>query len=702
LLLPLSALAQNGGTPTENTEEPVIRAGTEEVMLDVVVRDKHGRRVTDLQPGDLEIFDNGVRRIVQSFQLVEVGQGSAGAASPARQAPAEKPKELNPLDQVRLVTLIFNRLDLNGRHLAHTAAAALVKNEFPENVYMSVFVLGDRLQALQPFTNDRALLRTAVDHATSGSDTEFVSDSSRIEEQMKRMLGPPTAGGSVGEQVQAADNAAGAMARLMLNMLQTAERSELAQLGRSSIWGLMSSVEGQTNLPGRKSILLFSSGFGVPQGMEESWRTLISTANRFNVTFYAIDARGLDTSRANEQAVAQLNDAASASRASAMTGAGTVTPAMANSVDTAMNAGKNGGQDTLADLAQSTGGFLISNSNDFREGLRKVSEDIESYYEVTYNPQIASYDGSYRKIEVRSPRAGLRIQSRAGYFALPVSAASGPILAPYEVPLMQALHAGPLPHPFDFESAGMHFRGAHGESACSLVLDIPLANVTLRQAAAQGAFVGDVAYVAIIKNLKGDVVEKFRGDVPLAATAAQVPALKNSHFIFARSLALAAGQYTLEAAAVDRTDSRIGARKSAFLVPESQPEIEMSSVALVRGIRDKSETTPPDDPFEMGGKVITPSLSPVSRADRRELRFYMVIYPDKNIRKKPELVMKFSRDGVEVGGGSPALPEPDSSGRIQYVVAASPDKMEPGNYEVRFLVMQGAETDWETVTFTLN
>jgi hypothetical protein len=80
----------------------------------------------------------------------------------------------------------------------------------------------------------------------------------------------------------------------------------------------------------------------------------------------------------------------------------------------------------------------------------------------------------------------------------------------------------------------------------------------------------------------------------------------------------------------------------------------------------------------------------------------MVIYPDKNIRKKPELVMKFSRDGVEVGGGSPALPEPDSSGRIQYVVAASPDKMEPGNYEVRFLVMQGAETDWETVTFTLN
>ena len=181
------------------------------------------------------------------------------------------------------------------------------------------------------------------------------------------------------------------LARMILNMLQLTQRSELAQPGRSAVWGLMSAVEGQTDLPGRKSILLFSSGFGVPQGMEEPWKMLISTANRFNVTFYSIDARGLDTAGANDEAVAGLKDASSASRASAMTGAGTVTPAMANGIDTAINAGKSNGQDTLADLAQSTGGFLIANSNDFREGLRKVSEDIESYYEVTYNPQTTAH-----------------------------------------------------------------------------------------------------------------------------------------------------------------------------------------------------------------------------------------------------------------------------------------------------------------------
>jgi VWFA-related protein len=677
----------------QSVDEPLIKARTDEVMLDVVVRDRHGRRVSDLKAEDLEVFDNGVQRKVRSFRLVQ-----------GQQTPAEKSKPLDPLQQIRLVTLIFNRLDLNARQLARTAATDLLKNEFPQNVYMSVFALGDNLQALQPFTKDRALLRKAVDHATSGTYAEFTSDSRRIEEQMKRMLGPATANESIGEQVQGADDAAGAMARMMLNMLQPVQRSELAQVGRSAIWGLMSAVEGQTKLPGRKSILLFSSGFGVPQGMEEPWKTLLSTANRFHVTFYSIDARGLGTAAANDDAVAGLKDAASASRSSAMTGAGTVTPAMANGMDTAMNAGKNSGEDTLADLAQSTGGFLIANSNDFREGLRKVSEDIESYYELTYNPQILSYDGSYRKIEVRSTRAGLRIQSRAGYFALPVSAGNDAILAPYEIPLMGALSASPLPHSFDFQSAGLHFRGAHGESSGSVVVDIPLGNVTLRQSNAQSSYQGDLAYVAMVKDGNGEVVEKFRGDVPLAATAAQVPALKNSHFIFTRNVDLPPGRYTLEAAVIDRTGNRVSARKSGFLVPAPQTRLEISSVALVRSLRDQSESTP-DDPFQMGGKVITPTLGPVTKRDAPELRFYLVIYVDKKSGDKPELVMKFSRDGVAVGGGSLVLPEPDAGGRIQYVAAAAFDKfgkMEPGNYEAEFFVLQGGETARETVTFTVN
>lgn len=696
-----------------------IRTGTQEVLLDVVVRDKKGQRVNNLEPGELEITDNGVVRKITSFRLIEgdrdIASSEPGAPKPAS---ASRPKQAVDMERpIRLVTLIFNRLDLNARTIARTAALDLLKNEFPQNVYMGVLVLGDSLEALQPFTNDIGLLRKAVERATGGAYQEFISDSARIEQEMQQQLGPATAGESVGEQVQAMSDATGgsggkgpsgdpagaAMAQMMLNMLQLSRTSELAQTGRSAIWGLIDAVSQQYRLPGRKSILFFSSGFGIPQGMEEPWRVLISTANRFNVTFYSIDARGLNSTTMNQAAVSQLKDAASASRADQRKGSGLVTPSMAQSMDTAINSGKANTQDTLADLAQSTGGVLIANTNDFRSQLKKVSEDIETYYEVTYDPRIDKYDGAFHKIEVRPLRAGLRIQARSGYFALPPSAVNGEvILAPYELPLMQSLTANPLPREFAFQSAGMHFRGPGHAPEVSVVLDVPVGNMTLKQANPDGPYEGGLAYVALVRNAAGEVVHKLRGEVPLAATSAQLAAFKESHFIYHEHLALGPGRYTLEAAVSDKDGAKISARKSVFVVPPGGPSLGISSVALVRTIRDKSENTSDQDPFLISGKLVTPAISPsFNKSTTDNLSFYLVIYPNKAESAKPQLSMQFSRDGEPLGAGSPPLPEPDDGGRIRYIATAPAGKLQPGNYQVVFLVKQGAEAVRESATFTL-
>jgi len=50
-------------------------------------------------------------------------------------------------------------------------------------------------------------------------------------------------------------------------------------------------------------------------------------------------------------------------------------------------------QNAMTDLAESTGGFLIANSNDLRTPLRRVMEDIDTHYELSYSPQIDKYDG---------------------------------------------------------------------------------------------------------------------------------------------------------------------------------------------------------------------------------------------------------------------------------------------------------------------
>lgn len=706
--------------PAPSSAGATIKTSINEVLLDVVVRDKKGQRVTNLDPADLEIIDNGVPRKISSFQLIEGDETITGGEQTLHNKPIEANSQKKPIDierQIRLVTLIFNRLDLNARTMARTAALDLLKNEFPQNVYMGVLVLGDSLQALQPFTNDIGLLRKAVEHATSGAYTEFISDSARIEQEMQQQLGPATAGESVGEQVQAMSDATGgsggkgpsgdpagaAMAQMMLNMLQLARTSELAQTGRSAIYGLMDAVSQQYRLPGRKSILFFSPGFGIPQGMEEPWRVLISTANRFNVTFYAIDARGLGTTALNQEAVSELRDAASASRANLRKGNGQVTPSMAQAFDTAINSGKANTQDTLANLAQSTGGFLIANTNDFRDQLKKVSEDIETYYQVTYDPRIDKYDGVFHKIEVHSTRAGLLIQARSGYFALPPSTGrEGVILAPYELPLMQSLTASPLPREVSFQSAGMHFRGPGHEPEVSVVLDVPIGNLTLQRAGPTAPYEGGLAYIALVRNASGEVVHKLRGEVPLAAPAEQLAPLKQSHFIYHERLALGPGRYTLETAVSDKAGNKMSARKSIFVVPPAGQTLGLSSVALVRAVREKNDNTSSQDPFLMADKLVTPTISPSFRKTVTPgLSFYLVIYPDKTDKDKAELSMQFSKDGDLLGGGSPPLPDPDPSGRIQYIATAPTEKMPPGNYQVLFQVKQGSEIAHESVTFTL-
>src|SRR5271154_5536008 len=100
--------------------------------------------------------------------------------------------------------------------------------------------------------------------------------------------------------------------------------------------------------------------------------------------------------------------------------------------DNAETAGRSNVQLAIRDLAESTGGFLIGDSNDLRAPLRHVSEEIASYYEVTFDPAIKNYDGSFHKLNVATTRKDVIIHARNGYFALPPEARSSG-LQPFEL-----------------------------------------------------------------------------------------------------------------------------------------------------------------------------------------------------------------------------------------------------------------------------
>ncbi|HCC55866.1 MAG TPA: hypothetical protein DEQ47_01125, partial [Solibacterales bacterium] len=423
LSIPLPAQTK---PPASGGPESVIKTGSEEVLLDVVVRDKKGRTVRDLSPRDLEIFDNGQPVQIKSFRLVEGQEALSGGSVGGHRVP------LDPMRQIRLVTLVFERLDDEGRRLAQQATLELLKNDLGQNVFYSVFSIDRRLSALQPFTNDRDLIRKAVQHATSGAYTEFVAESQQIRTRLEQQLGAYT-GNSLEGKLQDMASASGPhgeplnavaalQARMMLNMMDVDEKAANDDAGRSTIYALLSLVRGQTVLPGRKTIVYFTEGLSVPKSLDEQFRSVISVANRSNVSVYPIDARGLVSGRQSEAGTSSLASAADSSRRQALSGGvGAVSPDQVKALDRSEQSIRGNVQSALLELADNTGGALIANTNDLRGPLRKLSEDINSYYELTYDPHIESYNGSFRKIAVKASRSDLKVQTRNGYFALPPS-----------------------------------------------------------------------------------------------------------------------------------------------------------------------------------------------------------------------------------------------------------------------------------------
>jgi VWFA-related protein len=705
-------------------EKTSIQTAGEEVLVDVVVRDKKGHAVTSLPQSSFTVTDEGAQRPISSFRLIR----GTEAFSSAGGAAAGTPQKLDPLRQIRLVSLIFDRLDQGERFATRRAAQDLLQTDLPRNVYMAVFALGNELQAVQGFTNKRDLLVSAVEKATSRPSSQFSADSANLRAQAEQILGPNQTGnqdmvsrlgqlaGNVSTGTSSQGGVAGTasvmagmdaiMARSLVEMISFSERSEMSYEGRSTIWALLAAVRGQTQLPGRKAIIYFSEGFAIPQGAEEEFKAVISTANRNNLSFYPIDAHGLYGPSLNQKATEGLSAAAaSATLNIANNGlAHLTTPVteVAQSEDLAINANRMNTQDTLAILADETGGFLTANTNDFRGPLQRVMEEVDTYYEIAYNPHIEKYDGKFRHIGIKLDRSDLTVQSRAGYFALPPDMLRASGMNAYEVPLLRALSDMIPNRSLPFESGGIHFRSDGRLETCGFLIDMPLTNVSLSKMAGKDSLTGGLAYVALVKNAKGAVEKKLQGEMPVELDPGQMPSFKQGRFTDMEYFDVAPGYYTIEVAVLDRETGRTSARSSAMFVPKQGEGLAMSSVSLIRKWRPKEPDAAADDPFIFEDKTVTPTLVPkINKSLSTSLPFYLIVYPDAKSPDKPQLLIEFNRDAKVKRVAAVRLGPPDSTGRIQYVANAPIDQFEPGNYAVRFVVRQGAESVEENFAIDL-
>ncbi|MGE5360977.1 MAG: VWA domain-containing protein [Bacteroidales bacterium] len=227
------------------------------------------------------------------------------------------------------------------------------------------------------------------------------------------------------------------------------------------------------------------------------FRAMLNEANRANVTFYPIDPGGLRvTSSMNRRA------------------------------------------DSLRTLATATDGLPIVDSNDFAPGLKRVADDLSSYYLLGYYSTNGKADGSFRKISVTVRRPKVAVRARRGYTAPTRDEAVEPVRTeadddPTAAPRAQtlaALGAIRADRPVHM-SAGYGWRSEGNGSPPSPRMWI-------------SADVDFQAWRRMPWSSGADIsVSVLSGEQVLATTAAEMPALSPRVLLWMTDLRLAPGSY---------------------------------------------------------------------------------------------------------------------------------------------------------------
>ena len=688
--------------------QPTVKANVDEVLLDLVVRDKKGKPITDLKPEEIAITDNGVKQSILSFRLVRGAEAvsSTGASTP-----------LDPLRQIRLVTLAFEPLAApDQRKLARAAALDLVKGDQGVNVLYSVVAIDTQLLVLQHFTKDRDALAKAILRATEGlSAPRLASESNAIMAQLRTLVNGQSTTGAVRNvdvlsgATKLADSGGNGVrptteilaARVMLDMLRMGATVQ-SNGTRLSLSALRALVDGLREMPGRKSIMYFSAGMYLGTELDTPFRNLVATANRNNVTFYSVDVRGVRVSAQNNTAMSQLNGAAQASNdTTSSSNAGVanaaVTTAQMTAADTYESAGRANLDLPIRDLAESTGGFLIGDSNDLRVPLRHVNEEINSYYEVSWNPNIETYDASYRKLAVATTRKDLVIHTRTGYFALPPEAVAAG-LAPYEMPLLKTISDGKLSGDVKYRAGAVMLQPGKDATGVAILLDVPLRELQTAATSTAAAANMEVhcALAALVKDSKGALVQKISNDRSLRVTAAQHDAGK---LLDKTVLNLPPGTYTLDSAVSDLANMKIGAQHAEFTVPGAGTGVALSALMPVRWFTPDTRDLEPEDPFQVEGGSVTPTMdTTIKMVPNQPFRLFFTIYPDASISAKPMVEVGITKDGATVETAPMELPAADKQGRVPYLMTIPATAIRAGTYEIRATVTQGSTSAVSSTT----
>jgi VWFA-related protein len=374
-ILTLSVLTVAAQQPPPDT---VIRINVNLVQVDAVVTDAGGKPVVDLKQEDFQVLQDGKPQAITNFSFVDARQAPAATGQAARRddpppPPATSYRKRTFRPSGRILALVVDDLGLSFESIAHVRSSlrSFVETRMQPDDLVAVIRTGAGMGSLQQFTSDKQLLLQAIDRVKFNSLGRV-----GIGTFAPLGSGDAGAGASVSQERQSA-------------------------LAAGSTGAIRYVLEGLRELPGRKSVILFSEDMRIPSGA--SLKRLTDAANRASVVIHGIDPRGLqytgvtaadNTMFVSSEQVAKISQERSQYLRDSDQG--------------------------LYTLASETGGLFFHDSNDVQAALRKAVDDGSGYYLIGYRPDSATFDGKkaqeqFHRVQVRVKRSGLTVRSRGGF-----------------------------------------------------------------------------------------------------------------------------------------------------------------------------------------------------------------------------------------------------------------------------------------------
>jgi VWFA-related protein len=422
--------------------DPIIKLNVDLIQIDVTVYGKNQKHVPGLTEDDFEVFRDGKRQTIKKVLYVSrppLPPPDPAVAASLATAPG---KQLRRQDVRRTFAIFIDDLSVNMGQLPplRDAVRKFVEEQVQPGDIVAIYRSSGGLGLFEQFTTDKRALLAGIANVRfrnmNGVDSLAPIDSNPMEDDPNPTI------------------AAMALEQRMREESNMRTRQDMLTAGMLS--GAAFIVQGLRDLPGRKSMVIFSESiqlYDLPQALNNpganpmaagasggtrdrtraAMRSLVDIANRSGVTFYTVDPRGLQVLGAT----------------AADTFSQDVRKAQGRIQQRQMDFSLS--QDGLSTLAEETGGLFFRNTNDLGRALTDAANDQDGYYLVAFQPDAETFEktkqGQSRmhKLTIKVHGQGMKVRYRKSFAGVPDSERVAANANPLVSAMMSPFRASEIP-----------------------------------------------------------------------------------------------------------------------------------------------------------------------------------------------------------------------------------------------------------------